>query len=174
MRKTLIRATRIAALAAATFAAIGAHAGTDTLYNGPVAVPSGNGFTTIDFTVTASSATFYEGVAIFNAEQEGLGILSGPGVTGGSQTFALTYTGEPLETPFVQHFDLTEPGAYTFKYDFANMDGSHGGLVALEVNVVSVPEPETLAMLLTGLLAVGVIARRTLRKSDSIGDAVAA
>jgi|GEM_PF-5355624 len=173
MRKTLIRATRIAALAAATFAAIGAHAETDTLIDSAVPVPSF--LQSIDFTFSGSSATFIEGAAVFDSVEEGVASLSGP--DGYYKKFATTdgVLGVDQFTTIV----LTQPGLYKFSYDFANSDSTYGGVAVISATVTAatvttVPEPETLAMLLTGLLAVGVIARRTLRKSDSIGDAVAA
>jgi hypothetical protein len=167
MQQTLtMRATRIAALAAATLVAIGAHAGTTYLYDAPVSLP-GSGV--LDFMVGSFPVTFQEGAGILNTADEGIGFLSGPGYF---TDFALT---DGIVGPaFIHTIDLTTPGAYTFTYIFANSNATIGDQVALTVDVSSVPEPETLAMLLTGLLAVGVAARRTLRKSDSMSGAVAA
>lgn len=164
-----MRTTRIiAALAATAFVSVAAHAQTTTLYDGSVTLPTG--FETIDFSVGGLPATFMEGASIFNSADQGIGFLSGP--SGYFKVFALT-DGTTL-TPLINSFSLTQAGSYSFTYDFANANSTFGDKVALTANITAVPEPATLAMLLTGLLGAGVVAGRTLRKSDPMSGAVPA
>jgi hypothetical protein len=62
---------------------------------------------------------------------------------------------------------------YSFQFSFVNTADTSGDPVALDATITPVPEPGTIAMLLTGLLA-GAAVRRSVRQSFPMHGAVAA
>ncbi len=118
------------------------------------------GDVTETFTVSGPETLFIDGAVVTNSTIQGLGFLTGPG--GFSDTLQLT-NGSVLPNKVFNTVDLTTPGLYTFKFDFA---GTTPGQVGIDVTVTPVPEPQTYAMLLAGLLVVGVTTRRRLFKSQ--------
>jgi hypothetical protein len=78
----------------------------------------------------------------------------------------LGFTGQPLSTLLpTTWYDSSgtaflNPGTYNVSFMFQTQGGQSKDIVIDRVFVTAVPEPETLALMLAGLLGVGFIARR--------------